>query len=452
MASSIRKHLKNKKVVAIIITGLIVVITTIYFVNKNTGFVCNWFEPFQKTAPQKEESFYYTCPMHPTVKTSKPGNCPICNMKLVKKEIQTLPKITDHQEHENKSVTRELEKQVPQEVEMVSISPREVILANVKTTQVKVIPINKKIEAFGYITYNTNNLTSVPAWIEGRLDKLYVKAIGDHIRKGDIIAEIYSPELISTQKEYIYAMKNLTDLKDDAYPELVNSYEKTVEAAKKRLKYWGVTEEQILTLNSFEQVQDTIPVYSKYNGTIIKIKVSEGDYVKTGEILFDLADFSTVWLEAEVDESQISDVALNQEVKINIESYPQKTLTGRISYIYPFMDKDTRTARIRVVLPNYSYKLKPDMYARAIIKMPARKILAVPRSAVLYTGKNAYVWVEINSGMYHIRNIQVGEPYDEYFAIESGLKLGEKIVVSGGFLLDSEARLSSGSKTGGHQH
>lgn len=392
-------------------------------------------------APENEESIYI-CPMHPTVKSDKPGTCPICNMKLVKRKIKK-----DHSQHS----TNNKEEKINKNIISVSMSPLDVVMANVKTEHPQVKSVSKETEAFGVITYDTNKLSKVPTWIGGRLDNLYVKAIGDVINKGEIIAKIYSPELISTQKEYLLSLQNLKEMKNSQLSELVSSYTETIKAAKQRLKYFGLTEDQIASIKSLEDIKDNIPIYSKYSGTVIDINALEGNYLKEGEIIFTLADYSTVWLEAQVDETDISDIKLYQPVKVTVDSYPNKTFTGKIDYIYPFMDSSTRTVKARIILQNHNKIFKPDMYAKVLIKSQPQKLVTIPKSAVFYTGKKVYVWQEDKPGLFKMQHIKIGKSYDNVIEVYEGLKPTDKVAVSGGFLIDSEAQLSSGL-SGGHNH
>lgn len=390
-----------------------------------------------------KEDFFYTCPMHPTVRSDKPGNCPICNMKLVKRMIKK-----DNSEH---SGSNKKEEKMEKEIMTVSLSPLEEVMANVKTEHPQVKLVSKEVEAFGVMTYDTNKLSKVPTWIGGRLDKLYIKAVGDVIHKGEIIARIYSPELISSQKEYLLSVQNFQEMKKSQLPEIVESYTETIRAAQQRLKYFGLTEDQILSIKTLDDIKDNIPIYSKYSGTVIDINTSEGNYVKEGETLFTLADFSAVWLEAQVDEADISDVKLNQSVKIIVDSYPNKTFTGRVDYIYPFMDSTTRTLKVRIILQNQNMMFKPDMYAKVLIKSHPEKLVTIPASAVFYTGKNTYVWEEDKPGLFKMKHIKTGKSYENLIEVYEGLKPSDKVAVSGGFLIDSEAQLNSGL-SGGHNH
>lgn len=396
---------------------------------------------------KKESSnteYYYTCPMHPTVKSDQQGVCPICNMNLVKRKIKKAP--VDHSEHKTNNKDKSTKN-----IMSVDLLPTKQIMANVKTASPQLKSVSKEIEAFGIITYDTNKLSKVPVWIGGRLDKLYVKAIGDRIYKGEMIAKIYSPDLIATQKEYLYSLQNLKGIKNSKLSELVSSYKETIRAAQQRLKYFGLTEDQILSIKSLDDVKDNIPIYSKYSGTVIHINALEGNYLKEGDILFTLADFSTVWMEAEVDETDISDIKVNQTIEIIVDSYPNKTFKGKIDYIYPFMDSATRTVKVRITLRNHNLMFKPDMYAKVLIRTKPQKLVTIPKSAVFYTGKKVYVWKESKPGLFIMQLIKIGESYDKVFEVYEGLKPSDKIAISGGFLIDSEAQLNSGM-SGGHNH
>lgn len=437
----------NKIPVKIIISGyiLVVIISIVsyaYFSSINKEDPNKHHHKIQTIESHNQQEYFYTCPMHPTVKSDKPGVCPICNMKLVKKKITK-----DHSKH----LKSDKEKKMNKTGMTVNISPTEQVMANIKTALPTLKTVHKEIEAFGIITYDTNKLSKLPTWIGGRLDRLYIKSIGDVIHKNEIIAKIYSPELIATQKEYLYSLQNLKEIRDSNLPELLSSYKETIRAAQQRLKYFGLTDDQILSIKSLNDIKDNIPIYSKYSGTVIDINVFEGNYVKEGEILFTLADYSTVWCEAQLNETEISDIKLNQAVDIYLDSFPGKVIKGRINFIYPFMEGETRSGKIRIKLSNYNFKLMPDMYARIVIKSIPKKLITIPKSAVLNTGKNAYVWVEKDQGSFEMTHLKLGGSYDNVFEVLEGLKPEDKVAISGGFLLDSEAQLSSGM-SGGHKH
>jgi len=240
-------------------------------------------------------------------------------------------------------------------------------------------------------------------------------------------------------------------MNNSEYDVLVNSYKKTLEAAKNRLKHFGLSDKQIVSLTDFEDINNTIPIYSKYSGTVIKQHIYEGDYVKEGERLYTLADFSHLWLEAEVSETDIAKLKVHQEVEIHIDSYPGSTFKGHISYIYPFMDNETRTVKVRVILKNFQGQFKPDMYARTVIKTFPERHLTIPVTAIFYTGKNSYVWLEKQPGIFVMRHINTGRKYDDVIEVIDGLDRYDNIAVTGGFLIDSEAQLTTGM-SGGHQH
>ncbi|MEW5821143.1 MAG: efflux RND transporter periplasmic adaptor subunit [Cyanobacteriota bacterium] len=442
--------LTDKKALSVYIIAIIAIfIGLIYFYNISINPVDNHLVEHNKNDSLHSthkiigsEEFIYICPMHPGVKSEKPGVCPVCNMKLVKKKLLKV-----HSEHSENTK----QEKTDSEIMSISLSPNDKLMANVKTAHPVIKSVNKEIEAFGVITYDTNKLSKVPTWIGGRLDQLYIKAVGDVINKGEIIATIYSPELISAEKEYLYSLQNLQEIENSQLSELVSSYTETIKAAQQRLKYFGLSEQQILSIKSLDDIKDSIPVYSKYSGTVIDIHVLEGNYLKEGEILFTLADFSTVWVEAQVEETNLSEVKLNQSVEIIIDSYPDKLFTGKIDYIYPFMDSDTRTIKIRALLKNPDLMFKPDMYAKVLIKSNPKTLLTIPKSAVFQTGKKAYVWKEDKPGLFQMQQIKIGKSFDSVFEVYEGLQPDDKVAISGGFLIDSEAQLNKGL-SGGHNH
>jgi len=383
------------------------------------------------TADQAGVKQLYTCSMHPFIIKEKPGLCPVCGMELIKK-INTA----------GKAVAKPAGQ--PQKAdlhEQVSLSEKQRVMANVATAEATTETLNKEINAVGIVQYNQSRQAKVTAWIAGRLEKLNVNSIGAFVSKERPVAEIYSPDLVATQQEYLLALKSREQLKNSPIASIVQNGEGLVASARQRLLLFGVKESQISELEKSGKPNIRIPIYSPFSGVVIEKMVQQGQYVSMGEALFNIADFSSVWVEMEIYENEVSNIHTGQQVEIRSQSFPDKPSTGRIAFVYPFLDPKTRTVKARVELANPGMKLKPEMFVNAIIRVPLSPSLVVPATAVMNTGKRQVVWVESSPGMFESRTVQLGQQSGEKVQILSGLQSGDKIAVSGGYLIDSESQL-----------
>ena len=266
------------------------------------------------------------------------------------------------------------------------------------------------------------------------------------------MAELYSPDLLATQQEYLLAVKSREQLKDSPIPSISQNGEGLVQSAKQRLMLFGVKESQIVELEKAGKPNIRLSIYTPQSGIVIEKMVQQGQYVNVGEVLFNVADLSSVWVEIEVYENEFPNIRIGQQVEIQSQSYPGKPFTGRVAFIYPFLDPKTRTVKARVEMPNSGMKLKPDMFVKALIKVPLGAAIVVPVTAVMDSGKRQTVWVESSPGMFEPRDVQVGQQTDDKIQILSGLKSGDKVAVSGAYLIDSESQLKGGGGTDHSQH
>jgi Cu(I)/Ag(I) efflux system membrane fusion protein len=386
----------------------------------------------QEAKKGEEGKVLYTCPMHPFIIKDKPGSCPICGMTLVKKVegAQASGKELDMLGH-------------------VSLSPTQMVMANVATSEAKAMPLNKEINAVGIVQYDQARQAKVTAWVAGRIDKLHVNTVGSYVSKGRPVAEVYSPDLVSAQQEYLLALKSRDQFKNSPIQSISQGGEGLVASARQRLKLMGVKDDQIAALVKAGEPNIKLPVYTPLSGIVIEKIVQQGQYVNVGDTLFNIADLSTVWVEVEVYENEFPNIKIGQMVDLVSQSYPGKTFRGRVAFIYPFLDPKTRTVKVRVEIPNPGLRLKPDMFVNAMVKVPLGSSIVVPVSAVMDTGQRQLVWVEMKPGMFAPRDVKVGVRSGDNVQILSGLKAGEKVASSGGYLIDSEAQLKGGG--GGHE-
>ncbi|MGD0585807.1 MAG: efflux RND transporter periplasmic adaptor subunit [Oryzomonas sp.] len=430
----------NKKIaLPLTILVLAVVVASWLYRSGKLNKMGGWFKSDGTAKQELSAKPVYTCPMHPFIIKDKPGACPICGMELIKK-------LNDAQT--NAAQTPE-QKQQAAMLGHVSLSPTQRVMANVATAEARQEDLNKEINAVGIVQYDQSRQAKVTAWIAGRIDKLHVSAVGDYIGRDRPVAEVYSPDLLASQQEYLLAVKSREQLKDSPIPSISQNGEGLVQSAKQRLMLYGVKESQIAELEKAGKPNIRLPIYTPLSGVVIEKMVQQGQYVNTGDVLFNIADLSRVWVEIEVYEN-FPNIKIGQRVEIQSQSFPGKPFSGRIAFIYPFLDPKTRTVKARVEMANPGMKLKPDMFVRASVKVALGKTIVVPVTAVMDTGKRQVAWVETSPGMFEPRDVQLGQRTDDRVQVLSGLKPGDKVAVSGAYLIDSESQLKGGG--GGHEN
>ena len=254
--------------------------------------------------------------------------------------------------------------------------------------------------------------------------------------------------MVTTQKEYLIAKASAARLKSSDFPEIASGSEGVLDAARMRMKLWGLTNAQIHRLDSTGQVNNTVSVYSPVSGTVTDMKARQGDYVTEGGEVFTVSDLSRVWMEAEVYEYEFSKVSLGSRVEVTAEAYPGRVFRGTVSFIDPSVNPESRTVRVRAELPNKNGLLKPEMFVTAKLLSKPVKGVVVPASAVLYTGKGNVAWVEEKPNVFTMRSVTTGLRSGDNFQILAGLKPGERVVTQGGFLIDSEAQLEQSAGGG----
>jgi len=322
------------------------------------------------------------------------------------------------------------------------VSPEKQQLLGVRTTTVEAKPLSRTVRTVGTITYDETRVTHVHSKIEGWVEKLYANYTGKFVQKGQPLFTLYSPDLLATQGEYLLALKSYERLSSSSLPEVRSGADSLVQASKQRLALWDISDQQIRDLEQKREPQKTLTFYAPNSGFIIKKDVNEGMKIMPDKEIYTIADLSTVWVDADVYESEIPFIKVGQQATINLSYYPEETFKGKISYIYPYLDEKTRTVKVRLEFPNPGLKLKPDMYINAELKVDSGRHLAVPEEAVLDTGMRKIVFLDKGNGHFESKEIKLGSKLDGFYQVVSGLNEGQKIAASSVFLLDSESRLS----------
>jgi Cu(I)/Ag(I) efflux system membrane fusion protein len=323
----------------------------------------------------------------------------------------------------------------------VQITPEQQQLIGVKIGSVDVRPLEKVIRTVGRIDYDEKRLATVSLKVGGWVEDLSVDFTGKYVTKGEPLLAIYSPELVSTQEEYLAAREAKKSMAQSSFPEVVASGDSLVEAAKRRLQLWDVPDEEIRKLEERGHASRTITFYAPLSGFVIEKSAYKGMSVTPGMVLYRLADLTVVWLYADIYEYEIPYVRLGQRAAVQLTALPGETFTGKVVYISPLLDPNTRTAKVRFSFPNPHGKLKPEMFATVEIKVPLGKKLAVPEAGVIDTGIRRVAIVDKGEGYFEPREIKVGVKAENYYEVLSGLKAGERVVTSANFLIDSESKL-----------
>jgi len=373
------------------------------------------------TAAKKERKIkYWVSPMDPGYVRDKPGKAP-CGMDLV-------PVYEDEPGAAQEGA--------------IAVDPRVLQSMGVRTAKAEVKELSRTIRAVGKVTYDERRLTVVTTKLSGWVERLYVKATGDPIRKGQNLLSLYSPDLVTTQEEFLLALKNLRTMEKSGVPEFQKGAQRLLAAAHQRLRYWDIPASEINRLKNTGEVKRTLTLVSPANGIVIKRMVTEGQMVQAGMPLLEVADLSTVWVEADIYEYELPWVKVLEHATMTLTYLPGETFHGRVQYIYPFLKETTRTARVRLAFPNPGLKLKPDMYAQVQITSPLKEpTVVIPAEAVMDTGEKQHVFLALGKGRFEPREIKVGvRGNDGQVQVLSGLTGNEEVVTSAQFLLDSESR------------
>lgn len=423
-----------------------------------------------------EEEVLYICPMMCTPPLSEPGRCPVCAMELVPASAS----------------------QGGGDSRAIQIDPASRRVANIKTVAAKAVAVVHGIRAIGRLNYDEGNLKTLAAYVNGRIDRLYADYTGVVVNKGDDLALLYSPELYSAQMELLAAERtNQTGL-NSGYSGVFDS-RNLVESARQKLIDLGTTEQQIARLEETRQASTRIELVAPIHGTVIEKMASEGEYVKTGQPIYRLADLSTLWLMLELFPDDAAAVRYGQRVTAEVQSLPGEKFLGRVAFVDPMVDPKTRTVGVRVVIQNDSNRLKVGDYATAAIDVPlidsaetpariydpdlagkwisprhphvvedkpgncsvcgielvpasefgfadqpipAQKHLVVPRDAVLMAGDHSVVYVETEPGRFELRNVNLGPSLGHQIVLLSGVTEGEQVATNGNFLIDSQMQLA----------
>ncbi len=420
---------------------------------------------------------FWTCAMHPQIHLPGPGQCPLCGIDLV-------PVISDTGEQEVG----------PREIR---ISPAAVKLAEIQTAPVERKFVENEIRMVGKVEFDETRLSYITAWVPGRLDRLYVDYTGVSVTKGDHMVYLYSPELLAAQEELIQALVMVENLEDSDMSLIKDRAFNSVETIREKLRLWGLTAEQIRTIEQNEKPDDHLTIFAPVSGIVIHKNALEGMYVDFGTRIYTIADLTQIWVKLDAYESDLSWIRYGQDVEFETEAYPGEKFTGTIAFIDPVLNEKTRTVKIRVNVPNPDGRLKPGMFTRAIVRSKTTSSgkvvdanladkwispmhpeiikdkpgfcdicgmalvstkslgyqfveetaehapLVIPASAPLITGKRSVVYIKVpgKQNVFEGREIVLGPRAGDYYLVREGLSEGELVVVNGNFKIDSAIQI-----------
>jgi Cu(I)/Ag(I) efflux system membrane fusion protein len=368
---------------------------------------------------------YWYDPMHPSYRSDKPGIAPDCGMKL-------LPMYAGE---------AEAMKHMPPGT--VKLSPEKQQLIGVRYTEVHRGDLIRTIRSVARVEPDDTKIARVHVKIAGWIDKVYLDYVGKLVKKGEPLFSLYSPELVSTEQEYLIARKGEKSLADSSYPEVAAGAQSLLRAARDRLRLWDVSEDQIKHLEDTGEVKRTVTLYSPADGFVVDRNAFEQVYVTPDKDLYEIADLSTVWVYVDIYQFEAAYVTVGQPVSMQLSYYPGKTYNGKVDYIYPTLDRKTWTVKVRLAFPNPDYDLKPGMFADAELKINYGVRILVPSEAVLNSGIRQIVFLARPDGYFEPRQVTIGPRFDDQTVILRGLRPGDRVVASGNFLIDSESQLSS---------
>ncbi len=338
----------------------------------------------------------------------------------------------------------------------VTIAPDRLQTIGVIFEEVKRRPLEKVIRTVGRVEIDERRLARVNLKFAGWIDELLVSAIGDHVKKGQILFTIYSPDLVATQEEYLLAVQSLKELGQSEFPEVSRGAKDLLEATRRRFQLWDITEDHIRELERTGKVLRTLPMHSPISGTVTRMEARRGTYVSPGTELYMIADLSHIWIFGDIYEYELPFINIGQGATVTLSYDPRTKLHGHVGFIYPTLDPKTRTARVRFELENPGEKLKPEMYANVELRINLGTRLAVPRNAILESGQRQVIFIHHGGGQLEWRTVTVGARTGEYVEVVEGLKEGDHIVTSANFLIDSESQLKAAVESmggmGGMKH
>ncbi len=425
--------------------------------------------PASIDAPAGDSEQLYTCGMHPNVIQKGPGECPICHMKLTPLRAGGDAEATGGAGPKERKVLYWRSTMLPDVVsdkpgkdtmgmdlvpvyadesesatgKTITIDPVTVQNMGIRTANVERGPLFKTIRTVGRVDYNEQTLYFINTKFEGWIEKLHVDQTGVQVERGEPLFEVYSPKLYAAQEEFLAALRGVERMSGSTLPEAQEEARRLVEAARTQLKYFDVTDDQIARLQNTQELQKTLTIHSPARGIITEKTALEGMYLTPGMRLYAVADLAKVWVYVDIYEYQLPWVRVGQEARMTLPYLPGREFAGQVTYVYPYLEQQTRVIKVRLEFDNPTLELKPAMYANITLRAELeRDALLIPREAFIDSGTRQVAFVNLGGGKFLPRDIQVGvEAENGMVEVRYGLDAGERIVTSGQFLLDAESKL-----------
>lgn len=380
--------------------------------------------PKQDAKPSPEARETWSCPMHPEVTRDAAGTCPVCGMDLVKRE--------------RAAVSPGLHGYAP-----VTIDARRRQLLSLRTARVERGSFGTGIRTVGRVAFDERRVHHVHTRYDAYVEHVTADFTGKLVRKGEVLAHVYSPELFATQQEVLLALRAVRALGPSADPTAREGAESLLSAARQRLRLWDVSDADIGALEARGEPLRSVPIYAPTSGYVTARTAFHGMKVMPADTLFDIVDLSSVWVLADVYESELPRVSVGQPARMTLSYRPGREWKGKVSYVYPSLDEKTRTAKVRLEFENPREEMKPEMYADVVLESAPRAALKVPADAVLDSGTRKVVFVAKGEGLLEPREVTVGEQGGGAWEVLSGLTEGEEVALGASFLVDSESRLAA---------
>ena len=378
------------------------------------------------------------CPMHPEIVRDGPGDCPICGMKLVPVEAQT-PGASPA----GAGTAHAHAGSVPEGLAPVTIDAAKRQLLGLTTAEVVRGPFETSIRTVGRVAFDERRVHHVHTRYEAFVEHVEADFTGKYVKKGEVLAHVYSPELYATQQEYLLALKASKSLGSSSVGPVAQGGRDLLEAARQRLLLWEIAPADIAAIEKRGEPIRALPLYAPISGYVTGRTAYHGMKVGPADTLFDIADLSHVWVLADVYEYELPRLSVGQKATMTLAYWPGRTWSGAVTYVYPSVDEKTRTVKVRVELDNPKEELKPEMFADVTIQGRPRDVLKVPDDAVLESGTRNVVFLDLGEGRLQPREITVGDRGRGWFEVKEGLKAGDVVVRGANFLVDSESRLKA---------
>jgi membrane fusion protein, copper/silver efflux system len=393
---------------------------------------CRPATPPEVRAASPSASARYHCPMHPSYVSDKPGDCPICGMKLAATDPSASPSAATGPEAAG----------VPGRA-VVSLSPERRRRLGLRTEPVRRSALDRTLRTVGRVAPDERRLHHIHTKYDGYVEHLYVDFTGKLVRKGEPLVSLYSPELVATQQEYLLAWRARLQLAESGLPSVAQGGVDLLEAARRRLLLWDIRPEDITRLEHTGLVQRTLDLHSDVTGYVVQKTALHGMRVTASDTLFDIADLSHLWVLADVYESDLPSVSLGMPAEVSLPYLPGRRWTGTVTNVAPTVEAQTRTIKVRVEVDNADGALKPEMFADVLLRSGRGEGLLLPADAVIHAGERQLVFVDLADGRLQPREVHLGVRVGDAVQVLHGVEEGERVVTTANFLLDSESSLKA---------